>query len=117
MLSVGDGQQLYWETGGNPAGKPALVLYGGPGSGCTPVQRRYFDPERYRIVLFDQRGGGRSTPRVVATTNLSANTTDHLIADIERLREHLGINRWLVLGNSWGAPPSASRTRSATPHG
>ena len=102
MLDVGDGQQLYWETCGNPAGKPALVLHGGPGSGCTPGHRRHFDPERYKIVLFDQRGAGRSTPRVTATTDLSANTTDHLIADIERLREHLGINRWLVWGNSWG---------------
>jgi proline iminopeptidase len=102
MLDVGDGQQLYWEICGNPAGKPALVLHGGPGSGCTPGHRRFFDPEAYRIVLFDQRGAGRSTPRVTATTDLSANTTDHLIADIERLREHLSINRWLVLGNSWG---------------
>src|SRR5439155_17924823 len=87
MLDVGDVQQLYWETCGNPAGKPAVVLHGGPGSGCTPEHRRFFDPEAYRIVLFDQRGAGRSTPRVTATTDLSANTTDHLIADIERLRE------------------------------
>ena len=102
MLSVGDGQQLYWETCGNPDGKPALVLHGGPGSGCTPGHRRYFDPAKYQIVLFDQRGAGRSTPRVTATTDLSANTTDHLIADIELLRAHFGINRWLVWGNSWG---------------
>jgi proline iminopeptidase len=102
MLDVGDGQQLYWEICGNPAGKPALVLHGGPGSGCTPGYRRYFDPTAYRIVLFDQRGAGRSTPRVAATTDLSANTTEHLLADIERLREHLGIGRWLVFGNSWG---------------
>src|SRR5947199_4912178 len=79
MLEVGDGQQLYWETCGNPAGKPALVLHGGPGSGCIPGHRRYFDPAAYRIVLFDQRGAGRSTPRVRATTDLSANTTEHLI--------------------------------------
>jgi len=102
LLAVTDGQQLYWETCGNPAGKPALVLHGGPGSGCTPGHRRYFDPEQYRIVLFDQRGAGRSLPRVTTTTDLSANTTDHLLADIERLREHLGIDRWLVFGNSWG---------------
>jgi len=102
MLRVGDGQQLYWETCGNPAGKPALVVHGGPGSGCTPGHRRYFDPAAYRIVLFDQRGAGRSTPRVTATTDLSANTTVHLLEDIERLREHLGISRWLVWGNSWG---------------
>lgn len=102
MLQVGDGQQLYWEACGNPAGKPALVLHGGPGSGCTPGHRRYFDPAAYRIVLFDQRGAGRSGPRVSATTDLSTNTTDHLLADIERLRQHLGIARWLVWGNSWG---------------
>jgi proline iminopeptidase len=101
-LDVSYGQQLYWETCGNPAGTPALVLHGGPGSGCTPGHRRSFDPDAYRIVLFDQRGCGRSTPRVDATTDLSANTTDHLIADIERLRAHLGITRWLVWGTSWG---------------
>jgi len=102
MLDCGDGQHIYWETCGNPRGKPALVLHGGPGSGCTPGHRRYFDPALYRIVLFDQRGAGRSLPRVDATTNLAANTTQHLIADIERLREHLGIERWLVFGSSWG---------------
>lgn len=102
MLEVGDGQRLYWETCGNPAGAPALVLHGGPGSGCTPGHRRYFDPAGYRIVLFDQRGAGRSTPRVGPFTDLSTNTTDHLIADIERLREHLGVERWLVWGVSWG---------------
>jgi proline iminopeptidase len=102
MLDVGDGQSLYWETAGSPAGKPALVLHGGPGSGCTPGHRRYFNPEAYRIVLFDQRGAGRSTPRVGATTDLFANTTGHLIADVERLREQLGIDRWLVWGHSWG---------------
>jgi proline iminopeptidase len=102
MLDVGDGQRLYWEICGNPAGKPALVLHGGPGSGCTPRHRRFFDPDSYMVVLFDQRGAGRSTPRVSATTDLSANTTDHLVEDVERLREHLGVNRWLVLGNSWG---------------
>ncbi len=102
MLDVGDGQQLYWEACGNPAGKPALVLHGGPGSGCRPYHRRYFNPDAYRIVLFDQRGAGRSTPRVDATTDLSANTTYDLVADIERLREHLGIARWLVWGVSWG---------------
>jgi proline iminopeptidase len=102
MLDVGDGQRLYWEACGNPSGAPAVVLHGGPGSGCTPGYRRYFDPAGYRIVLFDQRGSGRSVPRVTATTDLSANTTPHLIADIERLREHLGIERWLVFGYSWG---------------
>jgi proline iminopeptidase len=103
MLEVGDGHQVYWEICGNPAGKPALVLHGGPGSGCTPGWRRYFDPARYRIVLFDQRGCGRSTPHASTPhIDLSTNTTRHLIADIERLRRHLGIARWLLLGGSWG---------------
>jgi proline iminopeptidase len=103
LLDVGDGQQLYWETCGNPEGKPAVVLHGGPGSGCTPGHRRYFDPSRYRIVLFDQRGAGRSTPNASeAGTDLSVNTTHHLVADIERLRASLGIDSWLVNGASWG---------------
>ena len=103
MLDVGDGQHLYWEACGNPRGKPAVVLHGGPGSGCTPGFRRFFDPARYRVVLFDQRGAGRSTPHASeSTTDLSTNTTDHLVADIERLRVHLGIDRWLVWGVSWG---------------
>ncbi len=102
MLAVGDGQRVYWETCGNPAGKPAVVLHGGPGSGCTAGMRRSFDPRAYRIVLLDQRGAGRSTPRVRHDTDLGANTTDHLIADLERLRTHLGIERWLVWGASWG---------------
>jgi proline iminopeptidase len=102
LLEVGDGQRIYWETSGNPRGKPALVLHGGPGSGCTAGQRRSFRPDAYRIVLFDQRGAGRSAPRVTATTDLAANTTRHLVADVERLREHLGVDRWLVWGASWG---------------
>jgi len=102
LLDVGDGHRLYWETCGNPAGRPAVVLHGGPGSGCTPGHRCGFDPGAYRIVLFDQRGSGRSTPRAGAASDLSANTTLHLIADIEKLREHLGIERWLVQGASWG---------------
>jgi proline iminopeptidase len=104
MLDVGDGHQVYWEICGNPAGKPAVVLHGGPGSGCTVNARRYFDPYAYRIVLFDQRGSGRSTPHASsADIDLSTNTTWHLIADIERLRRHLGIAQWLVLGGSWGS--------------
>jgi proline iminopeptidase len=102
MLDVGDGQRLYWETCGNPNGKPAVVLHGGPGSGCTVGMRRAFDPDAYRIVLFDQRGAGRSTPRVDHDTDLSTNTTDHLVGDLEQLRRHLGIERWLVWGASWG---------------
>ncbi len=104
MLDVGDGHRVYWETCGNPAGKPALVLHGGPGSGCSANARRYFDPRAYRIVLFDQRGSGRSTPHAsLAGADLSANTTPRLLADIERLRRRLGIERWLVLGGSWGS--------------
>lgn len=103
MLDVGDGNHLYWEASGNPAGKPALALHGGPGGGTTPGRRRSFDPQRYRFVQFDQRGCGRSTPSVSdPATSLAANTTGHLIADIEALREHLGIERWLVWGGSWG---------------
>jgi proline iminopeptidase len=103
LLDVGDGQRIYWEACGNPYGKPAVVLHGGPGSGCTSGQRRRFDPEAYRIVLFDQRGSGRSTPHASEPdTDLSANTTAHLVADIERLRGHLGIESWLVWGGSWG---------------
>ena len=103
MLDVGDGQKIYWETCGNPAGKPALVLHGGPGSGCTPGWRRYFNPDRYRIVLFDQRGSGRSTPHASKPDiDLSTNTTQHLLADIKLVRQHLGIERWLLLGGSWG---------------
>jgi proline iminopeptidase len=102
-LPVGDGHELYWETCGNPAGRPALVLHGGPGSGCTPRPRRLFDPQRYRVVLFDQRGAGRSTPHASEPeTDLSTNTTHHLLADIEALREHLDVERWLVYGVSWG---------------
>ncbi|TKG64535.1 prolyl aminopeptidase [Prauserella endophytica] len=104
MLDVGDGHSLYWEVSGNPAGKPAVVLHGGPGSGSAPLSRRHFDPAAYRIVLFDQRGAGRSTPHVSdPEADLSANTTWHLVADLEKLREHLGIERWLVFGGSWGA--------------
>jgi proline iminopeptidase len=102
-LDVGDGHSLYWEVCGNPAGKPAVVLHGGPGSGCTPASRRHFDPARYRIVLFDQRNAGRSTPWAgEPEVDLSANTTAHLLRDIEQLRDHLGIDRWLVFGGSWG---------------
>jgi len=103
MLDVGDGHEIYWETVGNPAGAPAVVLHGGPGGGCNPNQRRNFDPAAYRVVLFDQRGCGRSRPLAdSAAADLSTNTTEHLLGDIERLREHLGIQRWVVVGGSWG---------------
>lgn len=104
MLDVGDGHRIYWETCGNPEGKPALVLHGGPGSGCSSRPRRYFDPSAYRIILFDQRNCGRSTPHASdPTTDLTTNTTHHLLADIERLRRHLDIERWLLFGGSWGS--------------
>jgi proline iminopeptidase len=91
--------RIYWETSGNPDGIPVLFVHGGPGSGTSPNQRRFFDPARYRIVLFDQRGCGRSTPH----GELADNTTPHLIADMEALRAELGIDRWLVFGGSWGS--------------
>jgi len=104
MLDVGDGNQIYWEVCGNPDGVPAIVLHGGPGGGCTPGHRRSLDPNRFRVVLLDQRNCGRSTPSAAdPATDLSANTTAHLVADIERLREYLGIARWVVFGGSWGA--------------
>lgn len=103
MLDVGDGHRLYWETCGNPDGKPTVLLHGGPGSGCGPGWRRFFDPAVYRMVLFDQRNSNRSTPKAwEPEVDLSANTTHHLVADVERLRERLGIERWLVFGASWG---------------
>ncbi|MFW0787453.1 prolyl aminopeptidase [Gordonia sp. CPCC 206044] len=102
-LDVGDGQEIYWETSGNPSGKPVVFVHGGPGGGTSPDQRRFFDPERYRIVLFDQRGCGRSRPHIADGADLSVNTTHHLIGDLERIREHLGIERWQVFGGSWGS--------------
>ncbi|OLF08897.1 prolyl aminopeptidase [Actinophytocola xanthii] len=104
MLDVGDGHRLYWEVSGNPNGKPVVFLHGGPGGGTTPMQRRLFDPEAYRIVLFDQRGCGRSTPSVVSSrAGLRANTTWDLVSDLELLRELLEIERWQLFGGSWGA--------------
>jgi proline iminopeptidase len=103
LLDVGDGHRVYFECVGRPEGKPALFLHGGPGSGCSVGARGFFDPAVYRAVLFDQRGAGRSRPLASdVDTDLSTNTTAHLIADIERLREHLRIEQWTVLGVSWG---------------
>jgi proline iminopeptidase len=99
MLETGSVHRVYWETSGNPKGIPVLFLHGGPGSGTSPNQRRFFNPAHYRIVLFDQRGCGRSTPH----GELADNTTPHLIADIEALRLHLGVETWLVFGGSWGS--------------
>jgi proline iminopeptidase len=103
MLDTGDGNLVYWETCGNPDGVPVLIVHGGPGSGCTTGARRSFDSERFRIILFDQRNCGRSRPHASdAATDLSRNTTAHLIADMEQLREHLGVDKWLLRGGSWG---------------
>lgn len=98
-LAVGDGHEIYFEESGCGEGVPVVFLHGGPGSGCVPAQRRFFDPAFYRAVLFDQRGCGRSRPG----GRLEANTTSDLVADLERLREHLGLARWVVFGGSWGS--------------
>lgn len=106
LLPVGDGHAVYVEQSGNPDGKPVVFVHGGPGSGTSPKQRRVFDPERYRIVLFDQRMAGRSTPHASTTTDpalWSTNTTWHLVADMEAIRQRLGIRRWQVFGGSWGS--------------
>lgn len=104
MLDVGDGNSIYWETCGNPEGKPAVFLHGGPGGGSTPNHRRLFDPSKYRIVLLDQRGAGRSVPHASEPdADLSSNTTWKLVEDLETLRTHLGVDRWLVFGGSWGS--------------
>ncbi len=99
MLDVGDGHMVYWERCGTKGAKPAVFLHGGPGGGTSPKQRRQFDPKLYDVTLFDQRGCGKSTPHA----SLDANTTWHLVADIERLREKAGVDRWLVFGGSWGS--------------
>ncbi len=104
LLDVGAGNRVYWEVCGNPYGKPVVFLHGGPGGGSAPVHRRLFDPAAYRIVLLDQRGCGRSTPHASDPgADLAANTTWHLVDDLEKLREHLGIGRWQVFGGSWGS--------------
>ncbi len=99
MIDMGDGHQIYVEQAGNPNGAPVVVLHGGPGGGCSPAMRRYFDPEVWRVILFDQRGCGRSRPHA----SVENNTTWHLVDDIERIRTDLGIEKWAVFGGSWGA--------------
>ncbi|MFN4090669.1 MAG: prolyl aminopeptidase [Alphaproteobacteria bacterium] len=99
MLRLDGAHAMYWEECGNPRGIPVVFLHGGPGAGCTPLYRRFFDPQAYQIVLFDQRGAGRSAPHA----ELKDNTTQNLLSDIERLRAHLGVERWLVFGGSWGS--------------
>jgi proline iminopeptidase len=99
LLPLDDRHVMYWEQSGNPRGVPVLFLHGGPGAGASPAHRRFFDPRFYRIVVFDQRGCGRSVPHA----DIVDNTTEHLVADIENLRELLGIERWLIFGGSWGS--------------
>ncbi|RUM94435.1 MAG: prolyl aminopeptidase [Thiothrix sp.] len=98
-LEIDDGLRLYIEQCGTPDGLPVVFLHGGPGAGCEPYHRRFFDPQRYRIILFDQRGAGQSTPHA----SLESNTTTDLVADIETIRKHLGVDRWVVFGGSWGS--------------
>ncbi len=99
IVDMGDGHRIYVEQCGNPDGIPVLVLHGGPGGGCSPAMRRYFDPQVFRVILFDQRGCGRSRPHA----SVENNTTWHLVADIERLRKLFDVEKWIVFGGSWGA--------------
>ena len=108
MLDVGDGHSLYWERCGTPGAKPAVFLHGGPGSGISLNHRRQFDPAKYDVLLFDQRGAGKSTPHA----NLDANTTWHLVDDIERLRKMCGVEKWMVFGGSWGSTLSLAYAQS-----
>lgn len=108
MLQVSELHQIYFEVSGNPKGKPVVVLHGGPGGGSLPVYRQYFDPEKWLIVMFDQRGCGKSTPNA----ELRENTTWDLVADIERLRSHLNISQWVVFGGSWGSTLSLAYSQT-----
>lgn len=113
LLVVGDGHTIHWSQSGNPGGKPVVILHGGPGSGASPRHRKLFDPDRYRIVQFDQRNCGASTPYAgEPIVDLSANTTRYLIADIEQLRGKLGIDRWMVWGGSWGSTLGLAYTQA-----
>ena len=98
-LELDGGHRMYWEQSGNEHGVPVLFLHGGPGAGASPAHRRFFDPRHYRIIIFNQRGAGRSKPYA----ELADNTTLHLLDDMESLRRHLGVKRWLIFGGSWGA--------------
>ena len=99
MLDVGNGHQIYYEESGNKDGLPVIFVHGGPGAGCSPSHRKFFDPSIYRIILFDQRGCGRSRPHA----GLADNTTQDLVADMEKIRVVLGIEKWLLFGGSWGS--------------
>jgi len=98
-LRLDDRHVMYWEQSGNPRGVPVLFVHGGPGAGAATAHRRFFDPRYYRVIIFDQRGCGRSTPHADTINN----TTDHLVADIETLRRHLSVDRWILFGGSWGS--------------
>lgn len=111
LLDVGDNNSIYWECSGNPLGQPAVYVHGGPGSGCSSRARGFFDPHAYRIVLFDQRGCGRSRPLLSEASQLQTNTTQHLIRDLEVLRRHLSIERWVMLGASWGSTLALAYTQ------
>ena len=112
ILKVSAIHKLYWEQSGNPDGVPALFLHGGPGSGATPAHRRFFDPAHYRIIIVDQRGAGRSLPLGA----IEDNTTPNLVGDLEKLRNHLGVDRWLVFGGSWGSSLALAYAISHTQH-
>ena len=112
LLDVGSGHRIYFEESGNPEGFPVIFIHGGPGSQSRPVHRRFFDPDFYRVILFDQRGCGQSTP----LGSLSDNTTSHLIADMDRLRRHLNVERWLLFGGSWGSTLSLAYALSHADH-
>jgi|SRR5579872_2308724 len=116
LLDVGGSNSIYWECCGNPKGQPAVYLHGGPGSGSTPGARRFFDPKSYRIVLFDQRGSGRSQPLLHDRAQLRTNTTHHLISDLESLRKHLAIDRWVMLGVSWGTTLALAYAQTYSQH-
>lgn len=104
MLELDDKNKMYWEISGNPEGIPAVFVHGGPGGGTSPVCRQFFDPQKYKIILFDQRGCGKSTPSVLdAPEEIVSNNTQNLIQDMDKLRQHLGIEKWLVFGGSWGS--------------
>lgn len=112
MLDVGDGHEIYYERAGTKGGKPAVFVHGGPGGGCSPDHRRLFDPRSYDVMLFDQRGCGRSTPHA----SLEANTTWHLVEDMERLRAMMGAEKWLVFGGSWGSTLSLAYAETHASH-
>jgi len=108
MLQVSDLHQIYYEQSGNPDGKPVIFLHGGPGGGSTPLYRQFFDPKKWRIVIFDQRGCGKSTPHA----ELQENTTWHLVEDIEKIRNHLNIHQWVIFGGSWGSTLSLAYSQT-----